>query len=137
VLLYVLDFQHDDYWATVLFAAAMATDWFDGRLARRSGRTSAMGSLLDVADKVLVLSVLIVLVGRGVFPGWMVAAIVAREFLVSGLRLAALERGVVLGARDLGKLKTRTQSVAAIVGGWPRQAFGVTTSPGGPSSWPS
>jgi phosphatidylglycerophosphate synthase len=48
----------------------MATDWFDGRLARRSGRTSAMGSLLDpVADKVLVLSVLIVLVGRGVFPG--------------------------------------------------------------------
>lgn len=96
----------------------MATDWFDGRLARRSGRTSAMGSLLDpVADKVLVLSVLIVLVGRGVFPGWMVAAIVAREFLVSGLRLAALERGVVLGARDLGKLKTWTQSVAAIVGG--------------------
>jgi phosphatidylglycerophosphate synthase len=52
-----------------------------------------------------------------VFPGWMVAAIVAREFLVSGLRLAALERGVVLSARDLGKLKTWTQSVAAIVGG--------------------
>jgi CDP-diacylglycerol--glycerol-3-phosphate 3-phosphatidyltransferase len=79
VLLYVVDFEHHDYWATVLFAAAMATDWFDGRLARRSGRTSAMGSLLDpVADKVLVLSVLIVLVGRDVFPGWMVAAIVAR-----------------------------------------------------------
>jgi CDP-diacylglycerol--glycerol-3-phosphate 3-phosphatidyltransferase len=96
----------------------MATDWFDGRIARRSGRTSTMGSLLDpVADKVLVLAVLIVLVDRGVFPGWMVAAIVAREFLVSGLRLAALERGVVLSARDLGKLKTWTQSVAAIVGG--------------------
>jgi CDP-diacylglycerol--glycerol-3-phosphate 3-phosphatidyltransferase len=119
VLLYVVEFDNHDYWATVLFAAAMATDWFDGRLARRSGRTSAMGSLLDpVADKVLVLSVLIVLVGRGVFPGWMVAAIVAREFLVSGLRLAALERGVVLGARDLGKLKTWTQSLAAIVGGF-------------------
>jgi CDP-diacylglycerol--glycerol-3-phosphate 3-phosphatidyltransferase len=119
VFLYVVEFDNHDYWATVLFAAAMATDWFDGRLARRSGRTSAMGSLLDpVADKVLVLSVLIVLVGRGVFPGWMVAAIVAREFLVSGLRLAALERGVVLGARDLGKLKTWTQSLAAIVGGF-------------------
>jgi CDP-diacylglycerol---glycerol-3-phosphate 3-phosphatidyltransferase len=118
VLLYVVEFDHHDYWATALFAAAMATDWFDGRLARRSGRTSAMGSLLDpVADKVLVLAVLIVLVGRDVFPGWMVAAIVAREFLVSGLRLAALERGVVLGARDLGKLKTWTQSVAALVGG--------------------
>src|ERR687896_1687221 len=118
VALFVLDFNGHDYWATALFAVAMATDWFDGRLARRSGRTSAMGSLLDpVADKVLVLAVLIVLVDRGVFAGWMVAAIVAREFLISGLRLAALERGVVLGARDLGKLKTWTQSVAAVLGG--------------------
>jgi CDP-diacylglycerol---glycerol-3-phosphate 3-phosphatidyltransferase len=119
IALYVIDFAGHDYWATGLFIVAMATDWLDGRLARRSGRTSAMGSLLDpVADKILVLSVLIVLVDRGVFAGWMVAAIVAREFLVSGLRLAALERGVVLGARDLGKLKTWTQSVAAVLGGF-------------------
>ena len=66
-----------------------------------------------MADKLLVLTVMIVLVGEGVFPGWMVAAIVARELLVSGLRLAALERGVVLEARDLGRLKTWTQAVAA------------------------
>jgi CDP-diacylglycerol---glycerol-3-phosphate 3-phosphatidyltransferase len=118
VVLFVVDFSGHDYWATALLAVAMATDWFDGWIARRSGRSSAMGSLLDpVADKVLVLAVLIVLVDRGVFPGWMVAAIVAREFLVTGLRLAALERGVVLSARDLGKLKTWTQSVAAIAGG--------------------
>jgi CDP-diacylglycerol---glycerol-3-phosphate 3-phosphatidyltransferase len=119
VALYVVDFSGHDYWATALFAAAMATDWFDGWLARRSGRSSAMGSLLDpVADKILVLAVLIVLVDRGVFAGWVVAAIVVREFLVSGLRLAALERGVVLGARDLGKLKTWSQSVAALLGGF-------------------
>jgi len=118
VVFYVVDFAGHDYWATALFALAMATDWFDGWIARRSGRASAMGSLLDpVADKVLVLAVLIVLVDRGVFAGWMVAAIVARELLVSGFRLAALERGVVVSARDLGKLKTWTQSVAAIVGG--------------------
>jgi CDP-diacylglycerol---glycerol-3-phosphate 3-phosphatidyltransferase len=118
VLLYVWDFPGHDYWATGLFALAMATDWFDGRLARRSGRTSALGSLLDpVADKLLVLTVMIVLVGRGVFTGWIVAAIVARELLVSGLRLAALERGVVLEARDLGRLKTWTQAVAAGLGG--------------------
>lgn len=118
VVLFVVDFSGHDYWATALFAIAMATDWFDGWIARRSSRSSAMGSLLDpVADKVLVLAVLIVLVDRGVFPGWMVAAIVAREFLVTGLRLAALERGVVLGARELGKIKTGTQSVAAIAGG--------------------
>jgi CDP-diacylglycerol--glycerol-3-phosphate 3-phosphatidyltransferase len=118
VLLYVWDFPGHDYWATALFAVAMATDWFDGRLARRSGRTSALGSLLDpVADKLLVLTVMIVLVGRGVFIGWIVAAIVARELLISGLRLAALERGVVLEARDLGRLKTWTQAVAAGLGG--------------------
>jgi CDP-diacylglycerol--glycerol-3-phosphate 3-phosphatidyltransferase len=118
VILYVWDFNGHDYWATALFGVAMATDWFDGRLARRSGRASALGSLLDpVADKLLVLTVLVVLVGRDVFAGWMVAAIVARELLISGLRLAALERGVVLEARDLGRIKTWTQAVAAGLGG--------------------
>ena len=118
VVLYVWNFSGHDYWATGLFAIAMATDWFDGRIARRSGRASALGSLLDpVADKLLVLTVLVVLVGRHVFAGWMVAAIVAREILISGLRLAALERGVVLEARDLGRLKTWTQAVAAGLGG--------------------
>ena len=118
--LYVWDFHGHDYWATAVFAAAMATDWLDGRIARRAGRTSPLGSLLDpVADKLLVLAVLIVLVDEGrIFPGWMVAAIVAREFLVSGLRLAAIERGVVLQARDLGKLKTWSQAVAAGLGGF-------------------
>ena len=117
-LLFVWDFSSHDYWATGLFCLAMSTDWFDGRVARSRGRTSELGSLLDpVADKLLVLTVLIVLIGRGVFPAWMVAAIVARELLVSGLRLAALERGVVIRARDLGKLKTWSQAVAAAIGG--------------------
>ena len=119
VLLYEWDFPGHDYWATGLFIVAMATDWFDGRIARRRGHTSSLGTLLDpVADKLLVLSVLIVLIDQGVFPAWMVVAIVAREFLVSGLRLAALERGVVIPARDLGKLKTWSQAVAAAVGGF-------------------
>jgi CDP-diacylglycerol---glycerol-3-phosphate 3-phosphatidyltransferase len=116
--LYVWDFRWHDYWATGLFCLAMSTDWFDGRVARSRGRTSELGSLLDpVADKLLVLTVLIVLIDSGVFPAWMVAAIVARELLVSGLRLAALERGVVLRARELGKLKTWSQAVAAAIGG--------------------
>jgi CDP-diacylglycerol--glycerol-3-phosphate 3-phosphatidyltransferase len=116
--LFVWDFRWHDYWATGLFCLAMSTDWFDGRIARSSGRTSELGTLLDpVADKLLVLTVLIVLIGQGVFPSWMVAAIVARELLVSGLRLAALERGVVIRARDLGKLKTWSQAIAAGVGG--------------------
>jgi CDP-diacylglycerol---glycerol-3-phosphate 3-phosphatidyltransferase len=118
VILFAWNFHGHAYWATALFIAAMATDQVDGWLARRQGRTTPLGSLLDpVADKVLVLSTLIVLVGEGVFAGWMVAAIVAREILVSGLRLAAVERGVVIQARDLGKLKTWSQAVAAALGG--------------------
>ena len=58
------------------------------------------------------------LVEQGVAPGWMVAAIVVREVLVTGLRQAAIERGVVLAARDLGKLKTWAQAVAAAVAGF-------------------
>src|SRR5262249_60690029 len=112
------NFTNHDYWGTVVFCLAMSTDWFDGRVARRSGRTTSFGSLLDpVADKVLVLATLIVLLDAGVFPAWMVAAIVARELLVSGLRLAALERGVVIGARDLGEVKTWAQAVAGAAGG--------------------
>jgi CDP-diacylglycerol---glycerol-3-phosphate 3-phosphatidyltransferase len=119
VLLFAVDFTGHDYWATAVFCAAMSTDWFDGRIARRAGRTSPFGSLLDpVADKLLVLTTLVVLLEQHVFPAWMVAAIVGREILVSGLRLAALERGVVIAARDLGKLKTWSQAIAAVVGGF-------------------
>jgi CDP-diacylglycerol---glycerol-3-phosphate 3-phosphatidyltransferase len=119
VTLYAWEFPHNEYWATSLFCVAMATDWFDGRIARRRGVTSALGSLLDpIADKVFVLAVLIMLIEDGIWPAWMVAAIVAREILISGLRLAAIERGVVIAARDLGKLKTWSQALAAALGGF-------------------
>jgi CDP-diacylglycerol---glycerol-3-phosphate 3-phosphatidyltransferase len=119
VVLFIWEFPGHAYWATALFIAAMATDQIDGWLARRQGRTTPLGSLLDpVADKVLVLATMIVLIDENIFPGWMVAAIVARELLVSGLRLAAVERGVVIQARDLGKLKTWAQTVAAAIGGF-------------------
>jgi CDP-diacylglycerol---glycerol-3-phosphate 3-phosphatidyltransferase len=117
IVLFAWDFPNHDYWATAVFAVAMATDWVDGWWARRNNRTSDLGRILDpVADKLLVMSALIMLVGH-VLPAWMVAAVIAREFLVTGLRLAALERGVVIGARDLGKLKTWAQAVAAGLGG--------------------
>jgi CDP-diacylglycerol--glycerol-3-phosphate 3-phosphatidyltransferase len=118
VVLFAWDFPQHAYWATAVFAVAMATDQVDGWLARRRGQTSAIGSLLDpIADKVLVMATFAMLVGEGVAPAWMVAAILAREFLVAGLRLAAIERGVVIGARDLAKVKTWAQAVAATVAG--------------------
>jgi CDP-diacylglycerol--glycerol-3-phosphate 3-phosphatidyltransferase len=119
VVLYAWSFPNHDYWATAVFCIAMTTDWLDGRLARRQGRATSVGTLLDpIADKVLVLAVLVMLVEQGIAPGWMVAAIVVREVLVTGLRQAAIERGVVLAARDLGKLKTWAQAVAAAVAGF-------------------
>jgi CDP-diacylglycerol--glycerol-3-phosphate 3-phosphatidyltransferase len=119
VVLYAWNFPDHNYWATAAFCIAMTTDFFDGRLARRQGRTTSVGSLLDpIADKVLVLAVLVMLIEQGVAPAWMVAAIVVREVLVTGLRQAAIERGVVLAARDLGKLKTWAQAVAAAVAGF-------------------
>ncbi len=119
ILLFAWNFDGHAYWATAVFCVAMATDFFDGRLARRHGRTSPLGSLLDpIADKVLVLATLVMLVGLGVDPAWMVALIVVREVLITGLRQAAIERGVVLAARDLGKLKTWAQALAAAVGGF-------------------
>jgi CDP-diacylglycerol--glycerol-3-phosphate 3-phosphatidyltransferase len=119
VLLFAWDFPNHAYWATAVFVVAMATDQIDGWLARRSGTSTALGKLLDpVADKVLVLAVLVMLVGEGVAPAWMVALIVVREILVSGLRLAALERNVVLGARDLGRIKTWAQALAAAIAGY-------------------
>jgi CDP-diacylglycerol--glycerol-3-phosphate 3-phosphatidyltransferase len=118
IVLFAVDFSGHNYWGTAVFCVAMATDWFDGRIARRSGRTSPLGSLLDpVADKLLVLATMIVLLDESVFPAWMVALIVARELLISGLRQAAIERGVVIAARDLGKLKTWAQAIACAVGG--------------------
>ncbi len=118
LVLFAVPFTGHDYWGTAVFCVAMATDWFDGRIARRTGQTSQIGSLLDpIADKLLVMTTLIVLIDQHVFPAWMVAAIVARELLISGLRQAAVERGVVIAARDLGKLKTWAQAIAAGVGG--------------------
>jgi CDP-diacylglycerol---glycerol-3-phosphate 3-phosphatidyltransferase len=117
IVLFAWNFDNHAYWATVVFIVAMATDQVDGWLARRQGRTSELGSLLDpMADKLLTLSTLVMLVG--VFRAWMVALIVVRELLVAGLRLVALERGVVIHARDLGKLKAWAQAVAAAIGGF-------------------
>jgi len=119
IVVFACPFANHAYWGTAVFCLAMTTDWFDGRLARRHGRTSPLGSLLDpIADKVLVLGMLVMLVGQHVVPAWMVAAIVVREVLITGLRQAAIERGIVIAARDLGKLKTWAQAIAAGVGGF-------------------
>ncbi len=93
--------------ATVLFVVGSVTDTLDGRIARRYHLVSNLGVFLDLtADKVFVAAALIALVQVSVVPAWIAIVIVAREFLVQGLRSLAAARGVVIPAGKWGKQKT-------------------------------
>ncbi len=99
--------------ATVLFVVGSLTDTFDGRIARKYHLVSRLGVFLDLtADKVFVTAGLIALVQVGVVPAWIAIVIVAREFLVSGLRSLAAAQGVVIPAGRWGKQKTMLTLVA-------------------------
>jgi len=99
--------------AVVLFCVAAATDWVDGRLARRWGVTSKLGSFLDTtADKLLVSGVLIALLAAGRVSTWIVAVIIGRELVVMGLRGVVASEGEVMAPSMLGKLKTSIQFLA-------------------------
>jgi len=100
--------------AAILFVLACITDFVDGILARRYGHITTLGKFLDpLADKLLVVSALIMLAGLGRVPAWMVVIIVARELLITGLRAVAIERSrTVMSASWLGKYKVVFQMVA-------------------------
>jgi len=103
--------------ALLLFVAAALTDWLDGHLARKWKIESDFGRLFDpLADKLLVVVTFVGLLGVGLLPVWFVSLVVAREFLITGIRLVAGQKGVVLAAEKVGKHKTVTQMVTAILG---------------------
>ena len=96
--------------AMVAFVIAAISDWFDGYFARKYGMVTPLGKLLDpLADKVLVCSAFVYLSARGGCPVWVTVLILAREFLITGLRQIAVEAGQVLAADRLGKWKTGLQ----------------------------
>ena len=100
----------------LLFGAASMTDYLDGWIARKRGLVTAFGQLMDpLADKVLMSAAFIVLLDKdhGTMPAWIVIIVLAREFLVTGLRLVASSRGAILAADWLGKQKTIWQIVTA------------------------
>jgi len=102
--------------AAVLFAIAAATDYWDGRLARRWQVTTTLGSFLDTtADKLLVTGVLIALLGADRVSPWVVAIIVGRELIILGLRGAVAVDGAVMQPSIWGKLKTTIQFVAILL----------------------
>ncbi len=101
--------------AVGIYALACVTDALDGRIARSRNLVTNFGKFMDpIADKLLVMSALIVLTAQGRMPDWACILMLAREFLVSGFRLVAVENGVVIAAGPLGKLKTVFQMISTI-----------------------
>jgi CDP-diacylglycerol--glycerol-3-phosphate 3-phosphatidyltransferase len=102
--------------AFFLFTLASLTDWLDGSIARSRNLVTDLGKLLDpLADKVLIVSALVALVWDHVAPMWMVVLIIAREFLIMGLRQIAAAKQKILAAERIGKHKTISQIVAILV----------------------
>ncbi|MDY0062515.1 MAG: CDP-diacylglycerol--glycerol-3-phosphate 3-phosphatidyltransferase [Myxococcota bacterium] len=98
--------------AFCFFGIASITDWLDGKIARKYNMVTTLGQLLDpVADKVLVASAFIAFVELGIFPAWMISVILAREFLVTGLRLIGTAKQRIISADKLGKHKTLSQVI--------------------------
>jgi len=101
--------------AIVIFLIASFTDILDGHLARRRNQVSTLGKFLDpIADKLLVSAALIVLVEKHLAPSWAVVIILGREFIVTGLRSVAAAEGIIIQAKNSGKIKMWAQCVAIV-----------------------
>ena len=101
--------------AGVLFILATITDWLDGHIARKYELVSDLGALLDpLADKLLIITAMIMLIPLNRVPAWIVAVIVGRELAITGLRAIAAEKKVIIAAGWLGKYKTSFQCAALI-----------------------
>ncbi len=109
--------------ATILFCVASATDALDGYIARKRGLVTNFGKIMDpLADKIIVIAAFVMLVEDKKVAGWMLIVILAREFIVSGLRIVAAADGNVIAAGLSGKLKTITQMLAIpllLLNNWP------------------
>lgn len=101
--------------AIIIFLIASFTDILDGHLARRRNQVSTLGKFLDpIADKLLISAALIVLVEKHLAPSWAVVIIVAREFIITGLRSVAASEGIIIQAQSIGKFKMWAQCVAIV-----------------------
>jgi nicotinamide-nucleotide amidase len=116
MVLLLVRFEGHDQIAAVLFVAFSFTDTLDGQIARRRGMVSNLGKFLDpLADKLFVLSVLIVLVQEGLVAAWVVVVIFSRELLITILRSVGAGQGRVISAAPMGKTKTAMQMAAVVL----------------------
>jgi nicotinamide-nucleotide amidase len=116
MILLIARFEDHDQIAAALFVIVSFTDTLDGQIARRRGLVSDLGKFLDpLADKLFVLSVLIVLVQEGLVAAWVVVLIFSRELLITILRSVGASQGQVIAAAPMGKTKTMTQMAAVVL----------------------
>jgi CDP-diacylglycerol---glycerol-3-phosphate 3-phosphatidyltransferase len=134
LLFFFAPVPYGDTLALILFVTASITDHFDGKIARRDKLITNFGILMDpLVDKILVCAAFIAFVERDLMSAWMVILIVSRELAITGLRLLAASKSIVLAADNSGKHKTVSQMVAIITllvlvsypqwGTWAREVF--------------
>jgi CDP-diacylglycerol--glycerol-3-phosphate 3-phosphatidyltransferase len=114
----LVDIPNGDVVALIVFLGAGVSDWLDGYFARRWKQTTVMGTFLDpLADKLLVTAALVSLVGLQELSAWVAMVVIARELAVTGLRMVAVAKGVVIAASRWGKAKTVVQmaTIAALI----------------------
>ena len=107
---------YSKYIAAVIFIVAALSDAVDGHIARKYNLITNFGKFIDpLADKLLVCSALICFVELRLVPAWIIIIIISREFIISGFRLVASDKGVVIAASYWGKVKTTTQMVMSVL----------------------
>lgn len=122
VALFYVEFPYHYLLSAIIFALAALTDFLDGKIARKYNLVTTLGKFLDpIADKVLVSTALIILlapIGEAILPWYMsivVAVILARELIISGFRMVAASKNVILSADKSGKIKTFCQDIAILI----------------------
>ena len=116
VVIYYIGFTGWNYCAAAIFIIAAITDMIDGKIARKTGQVTDFGKFADpIADKLLVMSALLILMEWGKVSAWIAIILLAREFIISGFRLVAAGKGTVIAAGITGKIKTVVQIVALSV----------------------
>jgi CDP-diacylglycerol--glycerol-3-phosphate 3-phosphatidyltransferase len=115
IIPFILIAPENPFIGALIFSLAAITDSLDGYIARKTGQVTKVGILLDpIADKLLVISAIILLVDIEFIPAWIAIVIIAREFVITGLRIVALTKEILIPAEMGGKLKTTAQITSII-----------------------
>ncbi len=115
--IYILlaEFPYKEFIAALVFIILASSDALDGYLARKRNEITEVGKIIDpIADKLLISTALIFFIGKGI-PAWMAITIIAREWIITGLKLIFVTKGTVISASILGKAKTLTQSIGIVL----------------------